>query len=84
MKQQAVRVFDALHVDELDVRVGYGIEGFIHVLQHLFYPNLLGIAYRPHRVKLQPFHHSRFKDKYGSSTRAGYEVDALCMEVGNG
>ena len=53
----------------------------VHILQHVFHPNLLGIAHRPHRIELQPLGNRAFQYKYRSCPGTGYQIDTLRMQV---
>ena len=56
----------------------------VHILQHIFYSDLLGIAHRPYGIKLQPFCNRTLQNKHRSRSGAGYQIDALRMQIGDG
>ncbi|MPN29337.1 hypothetical protein SDC9_176790 [bioreactor metagenome] len=83
MKQQTIGVLDAFHVKELDAGISVRVKVLIHILQHIFYPYLFGITYRPSRVKLQSFYQGRFHDEDRRSSRTRNKVYSLGIQIRN-
>ena len=63
VEQQAVGVADVFDVEQFDVRVGGRVEVLVHVLQHVFHADLLGVAHRPYGVELQAFGDGAFQNE---------------------
>ena len=57
------------------------MEGLIHVLQHIFDTDLLGIANRPNRRETQPLGQGRFNNIKGRSTGTGDKINPLRIKL---
>ena len=66
------------------MRVFFCIKMLVHVLQDILYADLLAIAYRPYRMERQALDDCRFEDEDRRSTRPGYEIHTLGMQLGDG
>ena len=84
MKKQLVGVGDVFDIEQLDLRVGLGIEVLVHILQHILDAYLLTVAYRPHAVELEAFDDGTLENKHRRGTGTRDEVDTLRIEVGDG
>ena len=84
MEQQLVGVADVLDIEQLYLRVVFGVEILIHVLQHVLNTYLLAIADAPYGVELQALDDGRLEDEYGGGSRTTDEVDTLRVQVGDG
>ena len=84
MEQQSVRIAYTFDIKQFYLGVFFRIEMLVHILQHIFYSDLLGIAHRPYGIELQPFCNRTLQNKHRSRSGAGYQIDALRMQIGDG
>ena len=70
MIEQFVRVGDIFDIEQFDVRVAFGIEVLVHVLQGILDTDLLAVAYAPNRTERKTFADRRLKDEDSRGTAA--------------
>ena len=83
MIQELIRIFDLLDIEHLYFGVKDRVEVAIHIFDHFFHSNLLGVTDRPNRRKTESFCQSRFNNEKCRTTRTGNKIDPVCMKFGN-
>ena len=84
MVEQHIRIGDILDVEQFHLRISLRVKVLVHILQHIFNTDLFAVANAPHAIKLQALDDGTLENKYGRSTRARHEIDALRIQMGNG
>ena len=84
VEEQLVGVGDVLDIEQFYARVAFGVEVFVHILQHVLDAYLLAVSYRPHAVEGQALDDGTLEDEHRRGTRAAHEVGSLRRELRDG
>ena len=83
MIQELIRIFDLLDIEHLYFGVKDRVKVAIHIFDHFFHSDLLGVTDRPNRRKTESFCQSRFNNEKCRTARTGNKIDPVCMKFGN-